>query len=134
MESIIVTKIYFDGSTTQTACVIAGKRTNSLEIKLLERKVTSNEGEYYALIRALVRAKKRRLTSIQVLGDSELIIRQMNGVYRVKKKELETLCKYAQALASDFKSITFTWVSRNDNLAGHLLERNVTSKEIKLLD
>lgn len=48
-----------------------------------------------------------------MIMDSELVVRQMRGEYRVRAPNLKPLMKNAQELASEFKSISFIHVSRN---------------------
>src|ERR1043165_7915872 len=54
-------------------------------------RATNNVAEYRALITALQEAKRLGARKIRVCGDSELIVRQMRGQYRVKHPELRTL-------------------------------------------
>jgi len=51
-------------------------------------KATNNVAEYRALITAMEEAKKLGATKIKIRGDSELVVRQMTGVYRVKHPDL----------------------------------------------
>src|ERR1700753_3112788 len=54
-------------------------------------RATKNGAEYRALITAMEEAKKLGGTSIVIRGDSELIIKQMKGQYRVKHPDMKTL-------------------------------------------
>jgi len=65
-------------------------------------RATNNVAEYKALIAALEEAKKLGAKKIVVRGDSELIIRQMRGEYRVKHPELRGLYDEAQFLLHQF--------------------------------
>ena len=65
-------------------------------------RATSNVAEYTALITALEEAKKLGAKKILIRGDSELIIRQMRGEYRVKHPDLRVLYDDAQHLLHQF--------------------------------
>jgi ribonuclease HI len=76
---------------------------------------TNNVAEYKALIFGLREASKLGAAKILVRGDSELIIRQMRGEYRVKNPALKNLFDQAQAQLSDFKSVKFEHNLRHHN-------------------
>lgn len=82
---------------------------------------TNNFAEYEALIRGLEKAKelfgaKLRATDVEVRMDSELIVRQLGGAYKVKDPGLkEQFAKVARMRLEDFPSITFTHVRREKN-------------------
>src|SRR5688500_2638438 len=67
---------------------------------------TNNVAEYRALITGLEEAKKLGAKKLVIRGDSELIIRQMNGQYRVKHPDLQPLYARAQELLQQFNSTT----------------------------
>ena len=86
---------------------------------------SNNIAEYQALILLL-----RRLHEIEsergkprwlISGDSQLVIRQMEGRYRVREAHLLPLHLEAKRLAADL-TVTLRWVSRDRNRAGQLLE------------
>jgi ribonuclease HI len=97
------------------AYVIARPGEPPLEVKATLGHATNNVAEYTALLRALERAAElggRRLT---VFSDSELLVKQMNGDYRVKNAELKTLYDHAQALSRRFERVTLRHVRREQN-------------------
>src|SRR5580704_7892768 len=61
-------------------------------------RATNNVAEYRALIAGLEKAKELGAKKISVKGDSELIVRQMRGEYRVKNPDLKVLYDAAQQL------------------------------------
>src|SRR5437588_2430163 len=65
-------------------------------------RATNNVAEYRALITALQKAKELGARKILVRGDSELIVRQMNGEYRVKNPDLRELYDEAKHLWHQF--------------------------------
>src|SRR5438045_9228715 len=66
-------------------------------------KATNNVAEYTALITALEEAKKLGARRVRIRGDSELVVRQMTGVYRVKHPDLIPLFRRAQELFESFE-------------------------------
>ena len=65
-------------------------------------KCTNNVAEYRALITAMEEARKLGATKILIRGDSELIIKQMRGEYRVKHTDMKVLYDEAQDLIREF--------------------------------
>ncbi|HEX8916695.1 MAG TPA: ribonuclease HI family protein, partial [Humisphaera sp.] len=65
-------------------------------------RATNNVAEYKALITALQEAKKLGARKVLVRGDSELVVKQMRGEYRVKNPDLRVLYEEAQDLLAEF--------------------------------
>ncbi len=85
---------------------------------------TNNIAEYQALILLLRRLRtlgRRGSIRYEVCGDSQLVVYQMLGRYRVQDPKLSPLNDEATRLAADLP-VTFRWVPRDRNRAGHLLE------------
>ncbi len=86
---------------------------------------SNNIAEYQALILLLrgLRAVASQDASARfiVTGDSQLVIRQMEGRYRVREEHLVPLHDEARRLAAALP-LTFRWVPREKNRAGQLLE------------
>jgi ribonuclease HI len=76
---------------------------------------TNNEAEYRALITALARAAALGATEVEVRSDSELLMRQMTGRYRVKSPHLKPLWEEAQAAADGFERVRYIEVRRAEN-------------------
>jgi ribonuclease HI len=76
---------------------------------------TNNVAEYTGLVLALEKALELGLTDIQVYMDSELIVKQMNGVYRVKNQGLMPFFQRARQFASKFASFKIDHVRREYN-------------------
>lgn len=76
---------------------------------------TNNVAEYTALVAALGRAAALGLKTLQVFSDSELLVKQMNGEYRVKSEDLQDLFLEAQHLRKQFDRVTLTHVRREQN-------------------
>src|SRR5688572_16380858 len=78
-------------------------------------RATNNVAEYRGLITALQKAKEIGARRVKVLGDSELIVKQMRGEYRVKNPDLRVLYDEAQDLFNSFDAATIDHNYRADN-------------------
>jgi ribonuclease HI len=76
---------------------------------------TNNVAEYSALIAGLERAAAAGVRDLEVRSDSELMVKQMRGEYRVKNKDLQALFLDASRLAREIGGVTFTHVRRDHN-------------------
>lgn len=76
---------------------------------------TNNVAEYTALVAVLARAAELGLKTLQVFSDSELLVKQMNGEYRVKSADLQDLFLEAQHLRKQLGRVTLTHVRREQN-------------------
>jgi ribonuclease HI len=82
---------------------------------------TNNYAEYTALVRALKEAKKLGAEKLSCFLDSELVVKQLAGEYRVKNEDLRVLFEEAKKLACDFTRVTFEHVRREKNKAADRL-------------
>ncbi len=76
---------------------------------------TNNEAEYNALIKALEIAKDHGLTKIEINSDSELLVNQINGVYKIRKDHLLELYNKTRDLIKDFSEFKIRYISREQN-------------------
>jgi ribonuclease HI len=76
---------------------------------------TNNEAEYRALVAGLARALDLGVDELEVVSDSELLVKQMRGEYRVKKPALQDLFLEASRLARELGSVRYTAVRREHN-------------------
>jgi ribonuclease HI len=76
---------------------------------------TNNVAEYRALIAGLEKAAEVGVDDLQVVSDSELLVKQMRGEYKVKSETLRGLFEQASALASRLGSVRYTAVRREHN-------------------
>jgi ribonuclease HI len=76
---------------------------------------TNNVAEYTAVILGLERAKELGATDVLLRSDSQLLINQITGVYRVKAPHLQPLHRRVRALAGSFERIRFEHVPRERN-------------------
>ncbi len=76
---------------------------------------TNNVAEYRALVAGLERAVELGLDELEVVSDSELLVKQMLGEYRVKNDVLQKLNDQAGRLVARFRHVDFTAVRREHN-------------------
>ena len=76
---------------------------------------TNNIAEYTALLRGLAHCHTLGARQVEVVSDSELMVRQMLGRYKVKNPALQALFAEAKALAAKFTKVTYRHVLRGEN-------------------
>ncbi len=76
---------------------------------------TNNVAEYRALIAGLHEAAARQARRVTVRSDSELLVKQMRGEYRVKAAHLRPLHEWAMKLTRRFEEVTWQHVPREEN-------------------
>ncbi len=109
-----------DGTVVHEFCEAVGTATN-------------NVAEYRGLLAALGWAVARGERHLHVRSDSELLVRQMKGQYRVKNPGLQPLYQEARALVERFDRVTFEHVPREmnrdaDRLANEAMDRAAQAK------
>lgn len=92
---------------------------------------TNNVAEYSALVAGLERAVEAGVDELEVVSDSELLVKQMRGEYRVKNRALQDLFLDATQLARKVGRVTYTAVRREhnelaDSLVNEALDRAVS--------
>jgi ribonuclease HI len=118
--------LYFDGSSKRNpgrggagAVLYTQSDTNRSEMFALSHfvgeNVTNNFAEYTGLVIGLTECLKRGVKQLCVKGDSLLVIQQMRGVYKVKSENLKGVYTQAKDLASQFETIEFIHVYREEN-------------------
>ena len=76
---------------------------------------TNNVAEYRALVEGLRRAAAAGIDELEVVSDSELLVKQMRGEYRIKNEALRALAREAEELARQIGRVTYTAVRREHN-------------------
>jgi len=76
---------------------------------------TNNVAEYRGLVAGLARAVELAVREVEVVSDSELMVKQMRGEYRVKNRPLQELFAEASRLARRLPRVSYTHVRRADN-------------------
>lgn len=76
---------------------------------------TNNQAEYAALLLGLEELIKHRVDEVEVCADSELMVKQLKGEYKVKNEGLKPYYLKARDLLKNFKSTTLRHVPREEN-------------------
>ena len=82
---------------------------------------TNNVAEYRGLIAGLEKALEVGVTDLEVVSDSELVVKQMQGDYKVKNETLRDLHEQASELARGLDKVRYTAVRREHNDLADLL-------------
>lgn len=120
-------EIFIDGSSRGNQ-LGPGRRAGRIAVvigreKILEDvgDVTNNQAEYMALIKALEVIRERGIERATIYSDSELLVKQIKGEYRVRNPNLKPYYARVRALLSGLR-VRLIWVPREKNPAGKLLE------------
>jgi ribonuclease H / adenosylcobalamin/alpha-ribazole phosphatase len=76
---------------------------------------TNNVAEYRALLAGLEKALELYVDEVEVVSDSELLVKQMRGEYKVKNAALRELSREAADIARQLRSVRYTAVRREHN-------------------
>ncbi|MEM3048539.1 MAG: ribonuclease HI family protein [Candidatus Bathyarchaeia archaeon] len=115
-------RVYVDGSGREGYyCYV----TEDKKIRVFkEKSLTNNQAEYKAIITAL---KEIPEINLIIYSDSQLAVRQLNGLYQIRDPKLKILASEVRRLCSD-RCVHFEWIPRNQNLAGKALDKMFRSK------
>ena len=120
----MVTKlqVYTDGASKGNpgrASIGASILADNQEVESISKFIgvqTNNYAEYTALIEALkLLSGKYAGAEIEVFADSELMIKQLNGIYKVKNANIKPLYEAIKNLVGNFGAVSFTHVRREFN-------------------
>jgi probable phosphoglycerate mutase len=91
-------------------------------------RATNNVAEYSGLVAGMRKAAELGVTELDVVSDSELLVKQMQGEYRVKNEALRALWEDATDLERRFRRVRYTSVRREHNeLADRLVNEALDS-------
>lgn len=113
--------LYFDGGSRGNPGVAAGAAVLMLEdgrsfsCSQYFQRATNNEAEYTGLIIGLEKAQALGLTSLEIRGDSQLVINQVKGDWKVKSESLRPFYERACRLIAQFDYIRYQWIERAKN-------------------
>jgi ribonuclease HI len=103
------------GPASYAALVRKPDGTLAARISRYIGRTTNNVAEYYGLIAALDYAAAHGVARLRVESDSELLVRQMQGRYKVKSADLKPLHEKARKLAASLAFVEFVHVPREKN-------------------
>lgn len=108
----------------------AGKLIKKFGKYLSEK--TNNEAEYEAIVAALEEALKLEAEEVEMRMDSELAMRQLNSIYKVKNHRMQALVLKVRNLETKFKKVTFSHIPRErnklaDEMVNDAIDKNETN-------
>lgn len=135
-------KIYIDGAARGNpgpagiGVVIKSGGKTILEVSDYIGKTTNNVAEYLALIRGLEEALLLGAKEAECFSDSELLVKQIQGEYKVKNEGLSPLFHHLQSLMVKFKKFSITHKAREENKHADALANrgidNASTKDLPL--
>lgn len=93
--------------------------------------VTNNEAEYHAVLEALRWAKRLGADELTLFSDSELIVRQLNGIYKVSSPKLKKLRAEALALIPSFRRVVIRHIPRKQNELANRLAQQAAKGDVE---
>jgi ribonuclease HI len=139
-------EVYFDGlcqpiNPGGISCyaflVKSGGRTiysdYGIAVEPFSQDSTNNVAEYTALVKALQWLLEHNLgsTKVEIKSDSQLIVNQLTGDYKVKSKRIMSLYKQVLLLKSKFQDIEIKWVPREMNREADRLTNKAYNKALQ---
>ena len=126
--------VYVDGSSTQYAggigVVLLSPEGDKLRYKVrLQYQTTNYEVEYEALLKGLKLAKSVEAKSILILGDSQLIMGQINRTYEAKEERMKKYLEKVLQLVKKFEKTDFVQIPREENMEVDTLAKKASAKE-----
>ena len=122
----------FDGDYKPVNAGIGGllKMDNNIIFSFSENigKKTNNEAEYLALIKGIEICVESNFLNISIFLDSELVVKQINGDYKVKNDRMSILHKKTHKLLSNLKSWKIIHILRDKNVEADELSKEGLSK------
>ena len=96
----------------------------------LQYQTTNNEAKYEALLKGLELAKSVEAESILVLGDSQLVIGQVNGTCEAKEERMKKCLNKVVRLIKKFKEADFIQIPREENMEANTLAKEASVSEV----
>lgn len=113
---------WFDGATKHSnpglrgiGAVLKGPAGQIVEIAQEIGEGTNNEAEYCALMAVLDAAVDAGVQDLVVYGDSQLVIKQVNGEWLINSQSLVPLCKTVRELRAQIARVRLCWIPREEN-------------------
>ena len=95
----------------------------------LQYQATSNEVDYEAFLKGLELAKSVETKSVLILGDSQLIIRQVNGMYEAKEERMKKYLSRVMCLMKRFEKADFVQIPREENVEADTIAKEASANE-----
>jgi len=131
-----VIKIYTDGSSRGNPgpagigiLIIDDKGNEVKRISEYIGETTNNIAEYSALLRAVIECEKRKIYSVEFFTDSELLVNQLNKVYKIKNEGLKPLYVKLLSKLMNFRDWSIKHIPREENKIADFLANQALDKK-----
>ncbi|XP_075636921.1 uncharacterized protein LOC142609194 [Castanea sativa] len=126
--------VHVDGSSTRhtggIGVVLRSLKGDKLKHKVhLQYQTTNNKVEYEALLKRLELARSMEAESILVLGDSQLVMGQVNGTYEAKEERMRKYLNRVISLVKKFKEADFVQILMEENKEADTLAKEALANE-----
>jgi ribonuclease HI len=123
--------LFFDGSSCGkgggVGILLISPRGEMFEFAIpIQPTVTNNEAEYEALLRELQYLREARAVSVELYGDSELVIKQLNGQYECKSDALMSNYEECREILKSFQSVILQHIPREHNEEANRLAQSAS--------
>ena len=95
----------------------------------LQYQATNNEVEYEALLKSLELAKSIEAESVLILGDSQLVMGQVNGTCEAKEERMKKYLEKVLQSVKKFKKATFVQIPREENMDADALAKEASANQ-----
>ena len=129
-------RVYADGSCKDNPGLMGigvsiqngdGKELEAISLEVGQG--TNNQAEFLAAIEGTMLAYTLDPTSLELILDSELVVKALNGEYKLKNEELRELCDELEVILGKFRSISVTHVRRSQNRRAGALAKAALTRE-----
>lgn len=107
------------------------KKKEVFKFKKFIGEKTNNQAEYQALIEGLKKAAETGAEYVNCFLDSELVVKQLNGLYKIKNEGIQPLAAQVLVLTNKFKNVTFQHVLREKNKVADELVNEAIDEEVR---
>jgi ribonuclease HI len=123
--------LFFDGSSCGkgggVGILLISPRGEMFEFAIpIQPTVTNNQAEYEALLRGLQYLKEAKAISVEIYGDSELVIKQLNGQYECKSDILRNYYEECKEILKSFQLVILQHIPREHNEEANRLAQSAS--------
>lgn len=90
---------------------------------------SNNVAEYFGVLFALQKAQELNIKNVEFYSDSSMVVNQLNGVYKIKNRELWPINEQVRAILKEFSKVSFSHVRRELNQAADAMVNKVLDEE-----